>query len=227
MHTSAHYYSSQSNKIYSNFLSINNFTYVSQTQHVRIAYKTRLLKMWILRLFLFQLQCACKFVLNSSCVVSIIKTHYQHTERDMTLHAIIVCSHDDVTHLICWCRLDLTHAQQGSHFVLAFPENRVVNTYPVARIHLSTFSVTPVNVTITTPRMRDAADSWWTQSEFSDVDVSVSRGDAYVHEMPYDVHMFGSSIEEKGEWACSGKLGCLWLCFMRLHVHATYINCNL
>ena len=79
----------------------------------------------------------------------------------------------------------------------------MVNTYPVAQIHLSTFSVTPVNVTITTPRMRDAADSWWTQSEFSDVDVSVSRDDAYVHEMPYDIHMFGSSIEEKGEWACS------------------------
>ena len=96
--------------------------------------------------------------------------------------------------------------------MLAFPANNVVDGFPLARVYLSTSSRAPVNVTISTPRMRDV-NVWWSDVSFSDVRASIVRGQGYMHDLSHDVYLFGSSIEDKGSFRCHA---CTYMYTMQL-----------
>ena len=96
-------------------------------------------------------------------------------------------------------------SQEGTHFVLGFIENRARDDYPIGRLYITTDNPVPVSVTISVPRLRDA-DTWWTEANFNDVEYSVTHNIPVFHDLPYDVHMFGNSIEDKGKTSGGSRL---------------------
>ena len=55
-----------------------------------------------------------------------------------------------------------------------------------------------MRVTLSVPGLANGL-IWWSSGEFTDISYQVNAGSSIMHEFPYDIHMLGNGIEDKGE----------------------------
>jgi hypothetical protein len=76
----------------------------------------------------------------------------------------------------------------GREFVLGFIENRVLATYPVIRVHVTSLADGPIQVDVAAPLLEpDEVTSY-----------VLPPGGTVTHAFPYDLHMQGDGSDIKG-----------------------------